>query len=79
MLGSAFFVGVPSLIFGIMALTSNESDPVGSRKKAKTGWIVYVVNLALVIVLAIIIGVIALVALRNGGGDFSTIDPNPNL
>lgn len=58
MLGTAFVVGIPSLIFGIMALTSNTTDPVGSRKKAKTGWIIFAVNVCLLILL--IVGAIAL-------------------
>ena len=44
MLSTAFLVGIPSLIFGIMALTSNSTDPVGSRKKSRTGWIIFAVN-----------------------------------
>ena len=66
MLSTLFFVGVPSLIFGIMALASNSTDPVGSRKKARTGWIVYGINVA-VIVFVVILGVIALVAFSTNG------------
>ena len=58
MLSTVFFVGIPSLIFGIMALTSNTTDPVGSRKKAKTGWIIFAVNVGILILL--IVGAIAL-------------------
>ena len=58
MLSTVFFVGIPSLIFGIMALTSNTTDPVGSRKKAKTGWIIFAVNVGVLILL--IVGAIAL-------------------
>jgi len=58
MLSSAFLVGIPSLIFGIMALTSNTTDPVGSRKKSRTGWIIYAVNAGILVLL--IIAVIAL-------------------
>lgn len=54
-------IGIPSLIFGIMALTSNSNDPVGSRKKSKTGWIVLAVNAA-VVALIVLLGVIALIA-----------------
>jgi len=61
MLVSVFTVGIPSLIFGIMALTSNSTDPVGSRKKAKTGWIIYAIN-AVVVLLVFVIGVVALIA-----------------
>ena len=66
MLGTAFFVGIPSLVFGIMALTSNGTDPVGSRKKSKVGWIIYAINAA-VVLLVIVIGVIALVAFSRDG------------
>ncbi|NMM23796.1 MAG: hypothetical protein HHJ11_09905 [Phycicoccus sp.] len=58
MLSTAFFVGIPSLIFGIMALTSNATDPVGSRKKSRIGWIIYAVNAGIIILL--IIGLISL-------------------
>jgi len=58
MLGTAFLVGIPSLIFGIMALTSNTIDPVGSRKKSRIGWIIYAVNVGILVLL--IVGVIAL-------------------
>jgi len=52
MLSTCFVIGIPSLIFGIMALTSNTTDPVGSRKKTKTGWILFAVNVGVVVVLA---------------------------
>jgi len=58
MLGTAFFVGIPSLIFGIMALNSNTTDPVGSRKKSRIGWIIFAVNVGILILL--IVGAIAL-------------------
>lgn len=54
MLSTVFFVGLPSLIFGIMALTSNNTDPVGSRKKSRIGWIVYAINAGAVVLLAVI-------------------------
>jgi hypothetical protein len=50
-------IGIPSLIFGIIALTANSKDPVDSRKKAKTGWIVFGVNVGIV-VLVIVIGLV---------------------
>jgi hypothetical protein len=62
MLSSAFLVGIPSLIFGIMALTSNTTDPLGSRKKSRTGWIIFAVN-AGVVALLVILAVIAFVIL----------------
>jgi hypothetical protein len=50
---STCVIGIPSLIFGIMALTSNSTDPVGSRKKSRTGWIIFAVNAGVFVVLAI--------------------------
>ena len=55
-------IGIPSLIFGIMALTSNSTDPVGSRKKSRTGWIIFAVNAGVVILLAVAAIVIFVVA-----------------
>ena len=54
MLSTCFLVGIPSLIFGIMALSSNSTDPTGSRKKAKTGWIIFAINFAVVVVLGVV-------------------------
>ncbi len=71
MLSSVFLVGIPSLIFGIMALTSNTTDPVGSRKKARTGWIIFAVN-AGVVALLVIIAVIALVILGTSTSNFNS-------
>lgn len=64
MLSTCFLIGIPSLIFGIMALSANAADPAGSRKKAKTGWIIFAINFAVVTVLAIG-GFILLVAMGN--------------
>lgn len=54
MLSTCFTVGIPSLIFGIMALTSNSTDPAGARKKTRTGWIIFGVNFGIVVLLAIV-------------------------
>lgn len=70
MLGTAFLVGIPSLIFGIMALTSNTTDPVGSRKKSRIGWIIFAVNVSILILL--IVGAIALFVVS--GTSSSTFD-----
>ena len=67
MLGTAFIVGIPSLIFGIMALTSNTTDPVGSRKKSRIGWIIFAVNVSIVVLL-----IVAAIALFVIGGTSST-------
>ncbi|HEY5247081.1 MAG TPA: hypothetical protein VIJ15_01320 [Dermatophilaceae bacterium] len=63
-------IGIPSLIFGIMALTSNTADPVGSRKKAKTGWIIFAVNFGIVALIAVI-GFGLLLASSSTSNDFS--------
>jgi len=55
-------IGIPSLVLGIMALTSNSTDPEGSRRKARTGWIVFGINVAAVIVLVAIVIIIAIAA-----------------
>jgi len=54
MFSTCFTIGIPSLIFGIMALTSNNTDPEGSRKKSKTGWIIFAVNAVVVVLLGIV-------------------------
>jgi len=68
MLSTCFVVGIPSLIFGIMALTSNNTDPAGSRKKTKTGWIIFGVNFGIVVLLAIV-GFGLLIATGNNFSD----------
>jgi hypothetical protein len=64
MLSTCFFIGIPSLIFGIMALTSNSTDPKGSRKKTKTGWIIFAANVGVVVLLAVV-GIVLLIATGN--------------
>jgi hypothetical protein len=68
MLSTCFTIGIPSLVFGIMALTSNNADPVGSRKKAKTGWILFAVN-AGVIALIVVVGFALLIATNSSIND----------
>jgi len=53
MLSTCFLIGTPSLVFGIMALTSNTNDPAGSRKKARTGWIIFAINVGIVVLLGV--------------------------
>ncbi len=64
MLSTCFIIGIPSLVFGIMALSSNALDHEGSRKKAKTGWIIFGINVGVVVLLAVAAGVL-LVATGN--------------
>lgn len=54
MLSTCFIIGIPSLILGIMALSSNRADAEGSRKKAKTGWILFAANFGVVVILALL-------------------------
>jgi hypothetical protein len=49
---------VASLVLGIVALTKNSTDPEGSRRLTKIGWIVFAAAWALVIVG--LVGVVAL-------------------
>jgi hypothetical protein len=46
--------GIPGLVLGIIALTQNNSDPAGSRRMSKIGWIV----LGVVAVLHVIVYVV---------------------
>ena len=71
MLSSVFLVGIPSLVFGIMALTSNGTDPVGSRRKSKTGWIIFAVNAGLA-ALVVIIAVVAFVIIGTNTSNFDS-------
>jgi len=70
MLSTCFLIGIPSLIFGIMALSSNSTDPTGSRKKTKTGWIIFAINFAVVVLLAVA-GFVLLIATGNNISDNS--------
>ena len=65
-------IGIPSLIFGIMALTSNSTDPVGSRKKAKTGWIIFAVNAGLIVLAVVAIVAIAIANSDGGSSNFNS-------
>ena len=62
---STCVIGIPSLIIGILALTSNSTDPVGSRRKSRTGWIVFGVNAGVVILIAAALITIAIVSGNN--------------
>lgn len=72
MLSTAFFVGVPSLIFGIMALTSNRTDPVGSHKKSKIGWVVYAVNVGLVALAVVAVVALVFISSDSGSSNFNS-------
>ena len=67
---STCVIGIPSVIIGIMALTSNSTDPAGSRRKARTGWIVFGVNAGVVILLAAALITLAIVSGNNSSNQF---------
>ena len=48
------FLTVGSLVIGIIALSKNSTDPEGSRRLTKIGWIVFAVVWALVIVVGVV-------------------------
>ena len=48
------FLTVGSLVIGIIALSKNSTDPEGSRRLTKIGWVVFAVVWALVIVVVIL-------------------------
>jgi hypothetical protein len=62
-------IGIPSLIFGIMALTSNSTDPVGSRKKSRTGWIIFAFNAGLILLAGV--AILAIVIANTDGGSLN--------
>jgi len=51
------FFGVPSLVVGIVALTRHSTDPQGSARLARYGWITFAVMAVLAV--AVVIGFIA--------------------
>jgi len=55
-----------------MALTSNSTDPVGSRKKAKTGWIIFAVNAGLIVLAVVAIVAIAIANSDGGSSNFNS-------
>lgn len=55
--------GVFPLIFGILSLTKNSTDPEGARRMSKIGWIVFAVTAVILVAI-----VIAFVAIGIAGG-----------
>ncbi len=61
---------VPALIFGIVGLTKQDSDPEGSRRMSRNGWIAFAIGIAVSVIgfaIFIAIGV-------NGGFDDPSYD-----
>ena len=69
---STCVIGIPSLVLGIMSLTSNSTDPVGSRKKSRTGWIIYAVNAAVAVLVAIIAVIALVISATNTSNNFDS-------
>ena|SRR5665647_2168894 len=57
-------LAIGSLVFGIIALTKTSTDPEGSRRSAKIGWIVFAAGWVIAIV-----GFVGLIALGIATGD----------
>ncbi|HMM94919.1 hypothetical protein [Phycicoccus sp.] len=62
---------IPALIFGIVGLTKQSTDPEGSRRASRNGWWAYAIGAAVSVLL--VIGLIAfLIAAGSSSGDVST-------
>lgn len=59
---------LPALIFGIIALSRMSNDPEGSRRMSRYGWIAFAIGILVIILF--IVGIIALVAVTDGGGGY---------
>ncbi|KRE44027.1 hypothetical protein ASG74_04185 [Knoellia sp. Soil729] len=59
--------GIVPLILGIMALTRNATDPVGSRRLAKWGWIAFGIGIALAVIVIGAVIVFGLAGAFDGG------------
>lgn len=60
--------GIVPLILGIVALTKNATDPEGSRRLTKWGWIAFGVGIALAVIGVIVFFVIGAAGGFDGGG-----------
>jgi hypothetical protein len=58
---------IPALILGIVALAKQSTDPSGSARMTRYGWIAFAVGMALVVIVAVVLIAIALA----GGFDTS--------
>lgn len=58
--GYCCYIGIPSLILGILGLTKNSTDPEGAARLTKIGWITFA-SLTIITVLAVLVFVLVLV------------------
>ena len=67
--------GVVPLILGIMALSTNSTDPEASRRLTKWGWIAFAAGIAFVVIAVGLVITFGLAGAFDGGGGFSS-DPD---
>lgn len=60
MTGYCCYIGIPSLILGILGLTKNSTDPEGAARLTKIGWITFA-SLAIITVLAVLVFVLVVI------------------
>ncbi len=62
---------IPALVFGIIALTKQTTDPTESRRMTKFGWIAFAVGVAILVVVA---GIFIAIAVAGGFDTSSTYE-----
>ncbi|MEO5608697.1 MAG: hypothetical protein ABIQ61_06450, partial [Ornithinibacter sp.] len=62
---------IPALVFGIIALTKQTTDPSESRRMTKFGWIAFAVGVAILVVVA---GIVIAIAVAGGFDTSSTYE-----
>lgn len=46
-------VGIPSAVIAVLAWRQDARDPVGARRRTRTGWVTYAVNLVVGVLLLV--------------------------
>ncbi|MBM6403247.1 hypothetical protein JQN72_03170 [Phycicoccus sp. CSK15P-2] len=65
---------IPALVFGIVALTKQSSDPEGSRRTTRHGWIAFTIGLVVNVLVLVTFVVFVIVADGGGSSSFETYD-----
>jgi hypothetical protein len=60
---------IPALIFGIVGLTKQSSDPEGSRRMSRYGW--WAFGIGVVVSILLVVGLFAFLIAAEGSGSFS--------